>query len=462
MPAAAVLALFPALASLIYITAFGVNAMFEDDFAIVPYVGALRSNTLTLQSLFDQHNEHRILFPRMVFLTSAQLTHLNSKAGMYFYWLCLCSICGVLFLVFREVRGMTSGSLLSFAPASWLIFSPRQWENLLWGWQLPWGMAVAFSLLALYLLARRSAPALSLVLALLSGVVASFSLAGGLAVWPAGLLEICCLGLIPVRERNWWIRAAIWSLFGAATATAYLHGYLNPPDNPVTAVSLLRHPVHTLGFFMAALGASLSMDAQDAAGIGVLFSVLLGYAVVQYTQRPSRVPVFWLAAVALDIFFVMILTRGRIAFGLEKAAASRYTVFGLTGVAALYLWLVSVPGRENRIETLAKGAMFALVGSGLIVGYQAGLYQGHQSMIERQHLAVLERNFSTATYSELQTSNPWPPAVCTIALLAYLSSQHLNVFYHSGGATAVPSPPSGACWVSAPRRPGSTSAISSM
>lgn len=87
----------------------------------------------------------------------------------------------------------SSSWLLLFVPVSFLVFSFRQYENMLFGYQINFALAEAFGVLTLfllYVLGRRSFKKLAFVRALVSATVVSFSVLQGLFVWPAGLLQL--------------------------------------------------------------------------------------------------------------------------------------------------------------------------------------------------------------------------------------------------------------------------------
>jgi len=53
---------------------------------------------------------------------------------MYGSWVCLAMIVAILFIHFR--RAQPGATALAFAPVAVLVFTLRQYENLLWGFQI--------------------------------------------------------------------------------------------------------------------------------------------------------------------------------------------------------------------------------------------------------------------------------------------------------------------------------------
>jgi hypothetical protein len=428
---AVALIVLPALAAFLYITIYGANVVFGDEFALADYLAALQARTLTFPMLFAQHNEHRILFPRIVLLATASLTHFNTKAEMYLYWLCLCGICGLFLLAYVRLRGGGYRALFIFAPVSFILFSFRQWENLLWGWQICWGMAALFVTLALYLLAVRSRVWLSFALAVVSGVVASFSVLAGLVVWPVGLVELAYLTRERPEVRRFWLCCALWLLAGMAVFGVYFRGFVRPAYLP-SPLSFLRPPGRGLIFFLTTIGSPLSLGSATAVVFGALLLALVVSMVVwQVQRRQDGRPSLWVGATMFGLAAAAVVTVGRAGLGLEQAMASKYTVLGLIGIAGLYLWVVTELGWQNLAQAIARGGLLALLATGLFAGYAGGLGEGQIWLTARRAEAGYERAFSTASDLQLESVYPGPPAGFLLQQLVFMRSEGLNVFFGS-------------------------------
>src|SRR5579862_5169820 len=73
----------PAFLAFNYIYRFGVDAVFWDEWVLVPLVDKLDRGTLSFSDLFAAHSEHRILFPQLLMLGIAEATHFNTLVTMY-------------------------------------------------------------------------------------------------------------------------------------------------------------------------------------------------------------------------------------------------------------------------------------------------------------------------------------------------------------------------------------------
>lgn len=173
------LILLPPVFALLYVRAFGVSVVFSDAWSMSPLFEKWSSGTLLLWDLFDPHNEHRMFFPKGVELLLGGVTNYDNVIGMYLIQACFFATLVILFLAFRNnVRFW----LFVFVPVAFLVFSFRQYENILFGFQINFAFTQTFGVLALfllYLVGRRGPGKFAFAAALISGTVASFSTAQG-------------------------------------------------------------------------------------------------------------------------------------------------------------------------------------------------------------------------------------------------------------------------------------------
>jgi len=132
-----------------YISANGTNVIVADEWHVyIPLFKKLSTGTLTIADLFNQHNEHRIFFPRLIFLFFGYLTHFNTKAFLYFSAsLLVLTLIGI-FISYTRFFGVNKESIWKFLPVCYLLFSLVQFENTLWGFQMAWYMVTFFSVLS--------------------------------------------------------------------------------------------------------------------------------------------------------------------------------------------------------------------------------------------------------------------------------------------------------------------------
>src|SRR5947207_3708516 len=140
--------------------------------------------TLSLAELFSQHNEHRLLFPRLVWLPIAILTgawDVRHEMVLTFCFVCAGSVS--LYRLLRFSGGPSGGRILIFGLMNLLLFSPRQYETFLVGAQGQ-TFVPTFSLLCALLtnLSRASLRMKTIVNGALA-LIATYSFGNGMLVW---------------------------------------------------------------------------------------------------------------------------------------------------------------------------------------------------------------------------------------------------------------------------------------
>ena len=120
-----------------------------------------------------------------------RITGYDNVVEMYLIQVCFLVTLAVLFLAFRA---STNNMWLFFVPISFLVFSFRQYENMLFGFQINFAFTQTFGVLALFLLyvsGRGRFGKGAFVAALGSATVASFSNARSHFVAGRAVLTSC-------------------------------------------------------------------------------------------------------------------------------------------------------------------------------------------------------------------------------------------------------------------------------
>jgi hypothetical protein len=290
-----------------------------------------------------------------------------------------------------------------------------------------------FAAAALYLLQAQTRISFNFMVALLSGIIASFSALVGLLVWPIGLIEIWYLGRMNEEGERRWLRFSVWLALGALVAALYLHGYTKPVQTP-TPLAALDNPAGAFVFYLSMLGSPLDPSFPGATIIGLFVACALIYALVRQARSDDRRLGGYLLAVALFCFAAgAIITAGRMGFGPDQSLQSRYTVFGLIGIAALYLWwarswhLAHLDVLSGSLEEKALGfSIVALIACGVVAGLVSGVAAGTKTRAERQSLAIVARNFQSEPDTEL--ARLLSDAGFVRQQLTYLKRARLSVF----------------------------------
>jgi hypothetical protein len=242
------LALLPLAFLMLMYAFFAPDYPFKDQWELPLLLEKMHTDGLGLSDFWAQHNEHRLLFPRLVMLFLARLSHWNVLweqavnlllgMGIFAFWVLQAR---------RSLERKPLGWLLPLL--SLLAFSLAQWGNWFLGWQLQEFMNVLALCAACYWLATPNWP--HCLAAALAGIVATYSFANGLLVWPLGLAIL----LYAENQPRWKMtpKRAFWTVIGVLVITSYLYGYQRPPHHP-PFWSFIKHPVDFVLYFFKYLG----------------------------------------------------------------------------------------------------------------------------------------------------------------------------------------------------------------
>jgi hypothetical protein len=395
----------PLAIAVLFVGAYAVNVPIWDEWESVRDIVAALSRRLTVGELWRQHNEHRIFFPRIAMLSLYLPSRMDSRVVMYANCAILALTVAILLIDHLQCCGDNVFGWLSFVPAAWILSSLRQWENLLWAWQIQIFMSVGAVVLALHALSRADRAAW-LALGIAGGVVACCSFSSGMLVWPAGLFHIFVRVPRPSRRRATFI----WSCAAVAMIALYSIGYQRPQHHP-SPFAFLQHPASAAAYLLASIGGPLSGDLSGASAAGLL---LLGTAVLAgywwYRHRGLMRPSVAASLIVFSVGASAMLTVGRAGFGPGQALASRYTTVTGLGVAGVYLLLVQNLGADPRVRV----ALAALLGA-TFVGQSAvtasAIAEAKATRQVRRQLAIALRDYRSQPDAILAPLYPDPTAL---------------------------------------------------
>jgi hypothetical protein len=340
----------------------------EDDWASVADARAWHEGQMSLARLFDQHNEHRIPFARLVFL--ADHLWLGGRGILAITCIALIQVlhAGALLALLARCRPPLPRSQLAIGAATLgaCMLSSAQMANLIWSIQLSVVLvyfAVTLAFLSMVGVARASSDRrrrLWLLAALAAAVVATFSRANGILVWPL-LLGFGWLARVSGR----WL--VLLGLAAALIAGLHFASYVTPENaDPRAALDHLpRAFVNAIAWFGIPAqgfgrGAALAMGGLGLVlALGAFWRLARGWRVQTATESA-------LAAMLLFPFVSAFATSfARIEFGLPPLP-SRYAT------DALYFWALLVALALGRGRRLAIAWLLPLLVV-LLVQQRAGI-----------------------------------------------------------------------------------------
>jgi len=358
-------------------------------------------------------------------LVLAHLSHWNIRAEMWFGLTTLLVAVGALFLEHCRRFGLRWRAIFLFIPVAWLLFSLRQSQNLLWGWQLQVFMAATAGVLALLSLDRVGRWRLPAGIAW--AVVSTFSFAAGFAVWPAGVVPL--FTRLRGRARLWAILQ--WSIAALLVVAVYFHGYWKPGAHPSPAY-VVGHPAPALRFLLIMLGAGLAQpaDAATARVAGILLLLALASALLLLARGKGRrnEAVLGLGLVTFALTASVLTTVGRAGFGDRAeqetfALMSRYTTFTALGVYGVYRCSLALRGR---IRWLLAGGLGGLMLLGSLAVVQPELVHGRD--LRNAHRGLQEIVLRHRTASDQELGRLYIDTELVRSSAAFLEQEKLTVF----------------------------------
>ena len=355
----------------------GVDIPFLDEWdGTAPLFEKMMAGTLGFADFFAQHNEHRILFPRLIAFGLGRLTHWNVRAELFVIWfLALVCLFNIRELTWRS--GQKNSNFWLLFSSSVLLFSPLSFENFLWGFQIGFLLPLACLTACIWVATYVRHP-LNFVFAILLCTICTFSIASGLTSW---LLTTPLLALGQARStspKKWW---AVWICSFLFEMIVYFYGYEKPAHHP-SLWWALGHPVLAVEYVLAFLGSPFSYGTELpplslALGMGGLLILLLLIAVTYvWRNRDDRDLVAnvlpWLMLAMVAVSSAILTMIGRAEFGAAQAQTSRYVIFAVMLPIALLALAPAVRSHWTRSfsargQLAIKAASFLLLSSFILM-----------------------------------------------------------------------------------------------
>ncbi len=376
--------LLPPAALVLFLIWHGLRVPYWDAWELAPLLERWSGGTLEWRHLWRPHNAHRIVLPRLIMLVLAEASNWNHRWELALNALLGLGIFAVwarLAFLLQRYYGLAAYGWL-YAALSLGVFSLAQWRNWMWGWQMQIFLCVLLSLLALLLLLPPGGQRPRAGLALICAVLASFSFAAGLAVWPAGILGLA-LHMALVQQRGVRRAVLLWSAAGLLTCALYLYGFETPSGRamqPFSAAWVFESIVYLFAF----LGGPLFPWAgQGAACAGALMTgawVALGARLI-WKQPRARAALPLLSALFLAALGSAALSAfGRGEEGISHALASRYATLALPAALSLLLIsamvLMQTQGPFRAVTSLALSLLLLLLAASSTWGWHEGSQRG--------------------------------------------------------------------------------------
>jgi hypothetical protein len=337
-----ILALMPLMFLVWVVVQNAVAVPFWDQWDLVPILAKMHQGKLTFHDLWVQHNEHRILFPKIIMLMLGRLTGWNIGYELAVNLLLAVGIFAAFAgQVKRTAQRFAWGGLERAIPAvSVVIFSICQYQNWLWGWQMQMFLNLLAVVGGMVLLADDTFRWRRFATAALLGVVATCSFADGILFWPIGLgvLFVVTRG---TRER--WPALIGWLVVSVLVLGAFFYHYQLPADHQQLDL-IFKTPLAYAAYVFKYLGGiceqgltgDTAVDAALDGFFGLAGTLVLGgvgWLLVRKRIASLRMLVPYLAVSLYSVGSALLTGVGRMGLGSDQALSSRY------GTMATPLWV---------------------------------------------------------------------------------------------------------------------------
>lgn len=384
-----------------------------------------------ISDLWRQHNEHRILLPRLFVLTD----YFVFRGTRAFVLICILLLQAVHARIFiRATRPFLTPELRLFYAGSVIVFlfSAAQMENFI--------MTFQTQVVLVFLLATTSIAALlhsleaaragkeraALIwfgMALAGAVGGTYSLASGILIWPTLLLLALCL-----RLRARWVLAL--AVTAALVSILYFRGYHTIAGHPLA----LGQPMRIL-FFTAGMVSLPLARIQHELGIafGLLELAFAGWLAIRLILDRERLPRTIALFSGVMIFIVassFATAVGRAVMGVPEAANNnRYT----TWAGMFWTCLIGVLLIDKRLPYREHPAKNAVVITGVIAFIFTAILPAHLNGRARfMEIGALSRESSLALIANVCDADlirpvfPDPSFSCEAA--DFLRAHRLSMF----------------------------------
>lgn len=426
----AILLIIPPLLCLLYIWKYGFNVIYWDEWEFVPYFQHFFTGQLTFNDLFSLQNEHRIFFPRIIFLIDVVLFHYYTKYISYLSWLSLVIILLMLYQTFASYVKNKKLAMIELIPVAFILFTFKQWESILFGQTICSYLSVFGFIAAIYLLNKTDRINITFLCAIVFGVISTYSYSIGLLTWPLGLLFI-----LMSKTQNRSRLSVGWSVVGVLAISIYFYGFHLNPAHP-SVLYPLAHPDKAIAFLLVNVSSLFALTVYDGLVIGgilfvlltAVFIILLKNNLVKKYSLPIILILFSLGSTGL-------LLIGRSGFGVGSSLTSRYIHYTLFTIIGLYLILVDLLNNKTYNQKLNKAmfiVMISIIAYGVIAGYAIGIQKGAEikrTNDEDKYILINYKNMA-----EEQLLKLYPNVDILKERIKIAEEYRLNVFYDNNSA----------------------------
>lgn len=286
-----------------------------------------------LGQIWSQHNEHRIVLARLLFILDSSIFGDRSVFLICMNYVIM-AFAGFYLVHYISQISMTiadskpTARVLSLMIFGW-VFLWTQQENFVWAFQSQFFLMTVLPLIAFYFLARSAdhGDSVSFGISLFLGVLSAGTMANGIAVLP--LMLLCAFFLkLPL------CKISLLFILSVAVPFAYFYGYVAPEHHGSLLSSLRDDPGTVLLYTMIYLGSpffhifghgTFAYFVAFCFGLGISAGSIFLASKILFSTTRSPFQVSLLHYVAFVGATALATAGGRAVFGIHAVVAERYT-----------------------------------------------------------------------------------------------------------------------------------------
>ena len=334
---------------------FAYNFFFEDDFHLLRYVTLTQDSSLPisekLKALWNLHNEHRIVFPRLIVLIDYYIQGhidwklLNTVAALYYL--------GIFVFFFKIIKKINL-PIWYAVPVAFFIFQPSSQQNFYWTISILqqvgnifWSMLLFYSIVYF--------PPKYFWTSIIFALILTFTHGNG-------LFALGVVGLLLFIQKR-YKELIIWCLLILLIAVAYFWGYYTAQNSNI--LGSLSKPLQLIGCFGGFWGSFIreflksNLGALVAISAGlIIFSLLLFLNIIflwsiffkkkmaEISATISKEKLFILAVFAFFTITSGLVALSRSWSSIEAGFQNRYLHNSVITLMLLYLSILVIKSKS--------------------------------------------------------------------------------------------------------------------
>lgn len=403
-----------------------VNVPFWDQWELVSVLENVNQGNFYINDFLHQHNEHRLLFPRILMVAVATMTAWDTRYEL-FISLGIAIISFLLLLKLLQTTSIRTKQpipILLLPLLSLVWFSFVQQENWMWGWQIQWFLSVLGVLMALLGVAniqKKGATSWKNIALIGAGaVIAQYSLGNGVLLWPLVVGSLWYLR-VPIKKQLLVLGV------GLSSTIIYYIDYVDLSNEISPRTAVIEQPLNLIKYVLLYLGRPISYESKLAPIAGLVLVLLFFWALFfmfKFKKQRFQHLLPWSMLGFYALASALATGVSRLGLGIDQAYTSRYTTISslfLIGVLMLIVFnLDSIRSKVKYPSTIILTSFFVLT-LALVVNSNDGI---KRARIQSQYLKNVKQCTRVETPNEACLTSAYPDKNIISPRLEYLKKIH--------------------------------------